>query len=725
MHRAERLASLDTAIERILARTGAHVVAAAPLGLGKPNRLLNALYRRIAGDPARSLELFTALSLARPEPAPGLARRFAGPFLTRHFGADYPDLEYVLDLRRGRLPPNVRIHEFYFQSGAWLGVAEAQRQYASINYTHVARDLVDRGVNLVVQLVARRGDRLSLASNTDVTFDLLDRMRSAGRPRPLVVFAVHPEMPFVGNHAEVDLDFPDLLLEETVAPHRLFALPRGAVAREEFALGLNASRLVRDGGTLQIGIGALSDALVHALKLRHEDNATWREVVGRLAPPPPVVDTHGGDAPFARGLYGASEMVMDGFMHLRRAGILKRRVFDDLGLQRLLNAGVIGETCDGSTLERLLEAGLVATPLDRPSVEWMVHFGILPEGSQVHDGMLSLPDGRTLSSDLLDHATRHALAATIEGRRLRNGRYLHGAFFLGSHALYDWLRALDGEDFEGFDMTRVSDINELYGGRELLDVAQRHQARFFNTAMMATLLGAAVSDGLEDGRVVSGVGGQYNFVAMAHALPDARSIILVRATRESGGQVTSSILYRYGHVTIPRHLRDLVVTEYGIADLRGQHDEAVIERMLAITDARFIDGLVAEAKAAGKLRRDFVVPDAWRRNTPEFLAEALAPFERRGLFPTWPFGSDFDAVEERLVLALTALKSKTATPGGRLRALARGLVAGAPGPDVRAELARMGLEAPGSLGERLEARVLAAALRAARAGAGGPEDSPR
>lgn len=714
MHRSERLAGLDTTVERILERTGPRVVAATPLGLGKPNRLLNALYRRIKRDPTLALELYTALSLTRPTPPPGLASRFAGPFLERHFGPDYPDLEYALDLKGPGLPPNVRVHEFYLQSGAWLGVAEAQRHYASINYTHVARDLVDRGVNVVIQQVARRGDRLSLSSNTDVTQDLLDRMRVAGKPRPLVVFAVHPDMPFIGNHAELDIDFPDLLLEEPVAPHRLFGLPRGVVAREEFALGLHASRLVRDGGTLQIGIGALSDALVYGLKLRHEDNPTWREVMGRLPPPPDVVEAYGGDAPFERGIYGASEMVMDGFMHLRRAGILKRRVFDDLGLQRLLNSGAVGETCDGSTLERLLEAGLIENPLDRPSVEWMVHFGILPEGSQVHEGALTLPDGRTLPSDLLDHDARRTLGEVVAGRRLRNGRYLHGAFFLGSHQLYDWLRTLEGEEFEGFDMTRVSDINELYGGRELLDVAQRHQARFFNTAMMATLLGAAVSDALEDGRVVSGVGGQYNFVAMAHALPDARSIIMVRATRESAGTFTSSILYRYGHVTIPRHLRDLVVTEYGIADLRGQHDEAVIERMLAISDARFIDGLVAEAKAAGKLRRDFVVPDAWRRNTPEAIAEALAPFERRGLFPSWPFGSEFDPVEQRLVAALTALKSKTATMRGRLSTLAQGILRGARDGDVRAELERMGLDAPATLAERIEARVLTAALRAAR-----------
>ena len=43
---------------------------------------------------------------------------------------------------------------------------------------------------------------------------------------------------------------------------------------------------------------------------------------------------------------------------------------------------------------------------------------------------------------------------------------------------------------------------------------------------------------LEDGKVVSGVGGQYNFVAQAFALADARSIIMLRATRAAKRRTT-------------------------------------------------------------------------------------------------------------------------------------------------------------------------------------------
>jgi hypothetical protein len=73
-------------------------------------------------------------------------------------------------IRNGSLPPNVQVHEFYFRAGSMTNVLSAQRSYISTNYTFVARDLVDRGVNVLVQLVAEKevdGERmLSLSGNT-------------------------------------------------------------------------------------------------------------------------------------------------------------------------------------------------------------------------------------------------------------------------------------------------------------------------------------------------------------------------------------------------------------------------------------------------------------------------------------------------------------------------------------------------------------------------------
>jgi hypothetical protein len=239
------------------------------------------------------------------------------------------------------------------------------------------------------------------------------------------------------------------------------------------------------------------------------------------------------------------------------------------------------------------------------------------------------------------------------------------------------------------------------------------KARFINNAMMATLLGAVVSDGLDNGQVVSGVGGQYNFVAQSFALEDARSIIMLRATRDAKRRTTSNIRWNYGHTTIPRHLRDVVVTEYGIADLRGKTDRDVIAAMIAIADSRFQDELLRQAKDAGKIERGFELPAHCRDHTPERIARALAPAREQGLLPPFPFGTDFTAIEQRLLPALALLRS--ASPLRLATLLARGFFSATPSKDTRDCLARMDLDRPTSATARIEAALLTGALEASDA----------
>ncbi len=405
---------------------------------------------------------------------------------------------------------------------------------------------------------------------------------------------------------------------------------------------------MRDGGTLQIGIGALADALCHALVLRHTDNAAYRRVLQALDPEieqHPAVIASGGLDPFEHGLYGCSEMINEGFRKLVQTGVLRRKVVDDEALMRRIN--------DGS-----------ASDGDRERIE-------------------------------------------------REGEFLHGAFYLGSHEFYDWLRGLDDAGQRAIGMRRVSEVNELYGGRENLERAQRHDARFFNTCMMATALGAAVSDGLADGRVVSGVGGQYNFVAMAHALPEARSVLMLRATREEPGQpAVSSIVWNYGHTTIPRHLRDVYVSEYGIADLHGSCDDDCVQAMAAIADSRFQHALLSTANLNGKLYDQLVMFRLSGRNTPERLQSALAPLRRDGILPDYPLGSDFTPVEQRLVKALGWLKTNTATRATKLKTIARALLgARASSKEDLEAVARMGYANPSGFSGTLYAKLIALALR--------------
>ena len=644
------LSDIQEAVELLLKRIPGTLRIAAPLAIGKPHRLLNALYRRVEKDPSRPMQIYTALSLDPPAAGSDLERRFLEPFARRHFGEDFPALLYVQAMKRDALPAHIQVEEFYMQSGALLRSSQAQRGYTSLNYTQAAAGVAQRGANAILQKVARepgpfegRAPRLSLSCNNDTTQDTIDAIRALGLPRPLLVAEVDPELPWIGGTAAVEESFFDIVVTPPAPYPKLFALPRQPVSYADYAIGLYASALVRDGGTLQIGIGALADALSHALALRHIDNEKYREVLYALDPElahhPAVIASGGMDA-FAIGLYGCSEMLNEGFKRLVEAGVIRRKVVDDEALMTRLAQG----TANQGDQERLE----------------------------------------------------------------REGEYLHGAFYLGSPAFYDWLRHLPDEQRRSIGMRRISEINQLYGGNESLERLQRVGSRFFNTCMMATALGDAVSDGLEDGRIVSGVGGQYNFVAMAHALEGARSVLMFRSQRGEGARAESSVRWNYGHTTIPRHLRDLYVNEYGIADLLAQTDEDCVIAMTAITDARFQRDLLEKAKHSKKLRMDFDGETEWARNTPQRLRAALAPFRKDGTLPDYPLGSDFTEAEQRLVRALGWLKANTSTTASKLGTLLRALVADS---DDREALARMGLESPRKIAERIEAKLVALGLR--------------
>src|SRR5205823_10474114 len=254
-----------------------------------------------------------------------------------------------------------------------------------------------------------------------------------------LVGQVNAELPFMPGLGDLPSDEFSAVLDGPATDFPLFAPPSEPIGDTKYAIGLHAAGLVRDGGTLQIGIGQVGDALAQGLIVRHRDNAQFHAIMKRLGngtEPLPALET----GSFEQGLYGVSEMLIEAFLGLIDAGILKREV-------------------DGVTL--------------------------------------------------------------------------HGAFFLGPKSFYRALREMPAEQLAHIQMMPVSFTNQLYGDEDAKRRA-RLDARFINTAMMATLMGAAISDGLEDGQVVSGVGGQYNFVAQAFALQGARSVLALESTRQAG-----------------------------------------------------------------------------------------------------------------------------------------------------------------------------------------------
>ncbi len=706
----------QAAVDHVLQTIGGEIRLGVPLGLGKPNRFVNALYQRARQDSSVSLTIYTALSLGRPSAGSGLQQRFLGPFLDRVF-SDYEELDYLKDLRADRLPPNVQVVEFFFQPGAMLTNKHAQKNYISSNYTHAPRDINALGVNVVAQLVARNPDgddgHVSLSCNPEIALDLkplLDARREAGEDI-LVIAQVHQDLPFMARDARVPETFFDLIIDDPDAHTALFVTPNMPVGLQEHVIGLNTSVLIRDGGTLQIGIGALGDAVAYHLVQRHTAPTLYQDLTehwGITRDSKRLIEKEGGVTPFSQGLYGCSEMLTYGLLMLLQNDIIRRPVFSDIRLQSLLDAQVITPVSSLENLHALQQQNIIAERPHPDDVRWLLETGLLPQGTRIlPNGRWQLADGTEVAPELSNKHTQEALQAFL-GQALPGATLIHGGFFLGPGELYQILRQMPQAQRDMICMTAISSVNHLYGDEPRKRVQRRH-ARFVNSVFAATLLGAGVSDQLDDGRVLSGVGGQYNFVSQAQELVGARSILMLRAWRERGAQATSNILLSYGHNTIARHLRDIYVTEYGIADTRGQSDQDVVAAMLAIADSRFQPELLEQAKAAGKISADYVIPEARRYNLPERLATLQQTY--RASFPLLPFGGDFTPVEQDLLQALQWLRGKL--DHKKYLTVGRQALLGDPETrHVHEHMARMSLTGPTHWREHLYRRLLVTALNA-------------
>lgn len=170
------------------------------------------------------------------------------------------------------------------------------------------------------------------------------------------------------------------------------------------------------------------------------------------------------------------------------------------------------------------------------------------------------------------------------------------------------------------------------------------------------------------------MGGQYNFVAMAHSLSDARSILCVRSKRGSSKNLLSNIMPHYERITIPRHLRDIVVTEYGIADLRSKTDEEIAIALIQVADSRLQEALLKEMKLKGKVREDYLLPPLYTQNYSAKLTSLLNTWRAKGNFPAFHLGTDFTNQEIALGKSLTDFKSVMSNPKSMLKAVTRSFI---------------------------------------------------
>jgi acyl-CoA hydrolase len=167
-----------------------------------------------------------------------------------------------------------------------------------------------------------------------------------------------------------------------------------------------------------------------------------------------------------------------------------------------------------------------------------------------------------------------------------------------------------------FGTQRLRDFAHSTGSIEMRNVEYTHNiavtatlANFYtiNSAIEIDLSGQANSE-LAGDRYLGAVGGQVDFVRAGVASPGGRSIIAVPSTTADGRQsrICASLMDR--PVTTARSDVDMVVTEFGVAHLRGCSLRERAIRLLAIAHPNHRESLMkamhnaasGSAKESGK-----------------------------------------------------------------------------------------------------------------------------
>ncbi|HEX7568135.1 MAG TPA: acetyl-CoA hydrolase/transferase C-terminal domain-containing protein [Anaerolineaceae bacterium] len=163
-----------------------------------------------------------------------------------------------------------------------------------------------------------------------------------------------------------------------------------------------------------------------------------------------------------------------------------------------------------------------------------------------------------------------------------------GAFALGTKKLYDFIDNNIGVEFQQGRVT-----NNPY------TIAQNYKMVSVNTALQVDIYGQVCSQSIGT-RHFSGTGGQLDTHRGAQMSPGGRGIIALRSTAKDGAISTIvPVLPEGAEVTVPSHDVDTVVTEFGIAELRGKTVHDRMEALIAISHPDFRAWLRDEARRWG------------------------------------------------------------------------------------------------------------------------------
>lgn len=289
---------------------------------------------------------------------------------------------------------------------------------------------------------------------------------------------------------------------------------------------------------------------------------------------------------------------------------------------------------DASQLDVLVagDAPLLELPKREPCPEapaiarWCA--GLVEDGATLQAGIGAIPDavlaalkdkkGLGVHTEMFSDGLLPLLASgAVDGRRktLHRGKVVT-SFCMGSRKLYE---AVDRDPRFEF---RPSDyVNDPFV------IARNDRMTSINSALQVDLTGQVCADSIGP-RFYSGFGGQVDFIRGAARSRGGKSIIALPSTAKGGtvSRLAPTLAAGAGVVTTRADV-DFVVTEWGVASLKGRSVRERALALISIAHPRFRAELLEQARGLG-----FVYPDQapWPKAGRPYPAECETTYALRG-----------------------------------------------------------------------------------------------
>lgn len=251
------------------------------------------------------------------------------------------------------------------------------------------------------------------------------------------------------------------------------------------------------------------------------------------------------------------------------------------------------------------------TPNEKDMVIGKMIADMIPDGACIQIGIGGVPDAVAsflmekkdlgIHTELLTSGLgKLARAGVVNGKRKQIDRgVIVTGFMLGNQELYDF--ANDNPMVQVRDASYANDPSVIAKNDNQISV---------NTALEVDLSGQVSSESIGS-RQFSGTGGQADTHRGAYMSNGGKAIITLYSTamvknKETGErEEKSKIVPRLmpgAYVTLQRQDVDMVVTEYGVAHLKGTNMIERVERLIAIAHPKFRDELRQDAIKYGLIR---------------------------------------------------------------------------------------------------------------------------